>query len=241
MQAKTQSGSADSIFRGKENRMRILAIADNEEKALWDFFDKERLGEIDLIISCGDLHAEYLEFLRTMLNAELLYVRGNHDSAYEEHPPEGCVCIEDRIFNFHGLRIMGLGGSMRSREGRDMYTERQMATRVRKLRPMADMMNGFDMLITHAPAKGYGDLEDHAHQGFAVFNDLMDRYHPRYLLHGHVHKEYARFSREREHPSGAKIINCCGYVILEVGKEEYPAQGKTGSLLYDLVTNIRNR
>lgn len=219
--------------------MRILAVADNEEKALWDYFDKSRLGEIDLILSCGDLHAAYLEFLRTMLNAELLYVRGNHDDGYAGHEPEGCVCIEDKIFNFHGLRIMGLGGSMRYRDGVDMYTERQMSARVRKLRPMAEMTNGFDILMTHAPAKGYGDLADHAHQGFAVFNDLMGRYRPKYHLHGHVHKEYGRFVREREHACGAKVINCCGYVILEVGKEEYPAQGKTGSLLYDLVTNLK--
>ncbi len=221
--------------------MRILAVADHEEKALWDYFDRDRLGEIDLILSCGDLHTHYLEFLRTMLNAELLYVRGNHDEGYTGHTPEGCVCIEDRIFNFHGLRIMGLGGSMRYRDGIDMYTERQMATRIRKIRPTAEMTRGFDILITHAPAKGYGDLEDVAHQGFAGFNELIRRYHPKYHLHGHVHKEYGHFVRERVHADGTKIVNCCGYVILEVRKEEYPAQGKTGSLLYDLVTNLRNR
>ncbi len=221
--------------------MRILVISDTEESSLWDFFDKSRLGEIDLILSCGDLHATYLEFLRTMLNAELLYVRGNHDNGYENHEPEGCICIEDKIFNFHGLRIMGLGGSMRYRDGRDMYTEREMDRRIRKIRPMAEMMNGFDILISHAPAKGYGDLEDLPHWGFECFNDLLRRYHPRYMLHGHVHKEYGHFERERVHPSGTKILNCCGHVILEVGKEEYPEHGKTGSFLYDMVINLKNR
>lgn len=221
--------------------MRILVVADNEESTLWDFFDKSRLGEIDLIISCGDLAASYLEFLRTMINAELIYIRGNHDNGYVNHEPEGCVCIEDRIFDFHGLRIMGLGGSMRYRDGRDMYTEREMGMRVRRIRPMAEMMNGFDILVTHAPAKGYGDLSDIPHQGFEAFNTLLERYHPRYMLHGHVHKEYGHFVREREHACGTKIINSCGYVILEVGKEEYPAPGKTGSLLYDIVTNLKNR
>lgn len=221
--------------------MRILVVADAEESALWDYFDKTRFGAIDLIISCGDLSASYLEFLRTMINAELLYVRGNHDSAYHRHAPEGCICIEDKIFDYHGLRIMGLGGSMRYRDGADMYTEREMGSRVRKLRPMAELMNGFDILVTHAPAKGYGDLDDIPHQGFESFNELLCRYKPRYMLHGHVHKEYGHFVREREHACGTKIINTCGYVILEVGKEEYPEQGKTGSLLYDIVTNLKKR
>ena len=40
--------------------MKILLLADEESKYLWDFFEKEKLDGIDLIISCGDLKAEYL-------------------------------------------------------------------------------------------------------------------------------------------------------------------------------------
>ena len=46
--------------------MKILLLADEESKYLWDFFEKEKLDGIDLIISCGDLKAEYLSFLATM-------------------------------------------------------------------------------------------------------------------------------------------------------------------------------
>ena len=35
--------------------MKILAVADTEEKILWDFFDREVVRDVDLIISCGDL------------------------------------------------------------------------------------------------------------------------------------------------------------------------------------------
>ena len=34
--------------------MRILAIADEESKYLWDYFQKEKLEGIDLILSSGD-------------------------------------------------------------------------------------------------------------------------------------------------------------------------------------------
>lgn len=71
--------------------MRILAIADVEEPWLYDHLDRHRLDEADLIISCGDLSARYLEFVATMARVPLLYVPGNHDEAYVSAPPEGCI------------------------------------------------------------------------------------------------------------------------------------------------------
>ena len=35
--------------------MKIMVIADEESKYLWDFFERSMLDGIDLIISCGDL------------------------------------------------------------------------------------------------------------------------------------------------------------------------------------------
>ena len=52
--------------------MRILLVADKEEKNLWDYFHKDKVKGVDLIISCGDLDPKYLEFLVTMVNKPLL-------------------------------------------------------------------------------------------------------------------------------------------------------------------------
>lgn len=62
--------------------MKILAVADEESRSLWDFYDKSKLEGVELILSCGDLKPEYLEFLVTMSNAEVLYIHGNHDIYY---------------------------------------------------------------------------------------------------------------------------------------------------------------
>ena len=67
--------------------MKILAIADEESKYLWDYFEKSKLEGIDLIISCGDLDPRYLSFLATFTSAPVLYVHGNHDDKYERIPP----------------------------------------------------------------------------------------------------------------------------------------------------------
>ena len=234
----------DRLFHGMEecDIMKILVVADEESKALWDFFDPERVKGVDLIISCGDLNPAYLEFLVTMVNCPLLYVRGNHDRKYDIKPPLGCIDIDDKIYDFRGLRILGLGGSMRYKPGSDMYTEAEMATRVKKLRAACTLMNGFDILVTHAPAKGYGDMDDLPHRGFACFNDLLNRWKPAYMLHGHVHKTYSRdFKRERDHESGTVIINAYESTILEIKEEEYPGRGKTGSPLYDLYVSLKQK
>ena len=46
--------------------MKILLVSDEECLYLWDYYRPGRLDGIDLIISCGDLNAEYLSFLVTM-------------------------------------------------------------------------------------------------------------------------------------------------------------------------------
>ena len=45
--------------------MKIMVLADKESPWLWDYFDKSKLEGIDLILSCGDLHPQYLSFLAT--------------------------------------------------------------------------------------------------------------------------------------------------------------------------------
>ena len=40
--------------------MKILVIADVEEAWLEDYYDRERMEGVELIISCGDLPARYL-------------------------------------------------------------------------------------------------------------------------------------------------------------------------------------
>lgn len=196
--------------------MKILALADIEDESLWSFYDESKTEGVDLIVSCGDLAPEYLEFLVTIANIPVIYVRGNHDTKYDRKPPTGCQCIEDQVYTFKGVRFLGLGGSMRYHGGKDMYTEKEMAKRIRKRRLELFWKKGFDVLLTHAPAAGWGDMEDLPHQGFECFNPLLEKWKPKYMLHGHVHKDYGHFQREQVHNSGTKIINCWKQYLLEI-------------------------
>lgn len=69
-------------------------------------------------------------------------------------------------------------------------TQKMMRKRIHKLWWKLWRHKGFDILVTHAPAYKLNDMEDLPHRGFKAFLDLMDKYHPKYFLHGHVHANY---------------------------------------------------
>lgn len=187
--------------------MKILAISDVESPFLWDYYKPGRLNGIDLIISCGDLNPQYLSFLETFSNVPLLYVHGNHDEKYKTVPPDGCFCIEDDIYVHDGLRILGLGGSMRYRPGEHQYTEKEMQRRIRKLWFKLRRAGGFDILVTHAPLRGFHDGDDLCHRGFACFEELLTKYQPKIFLHGHMHLNYGGGLPRVSAYGGTQVIN----------------------------------
>lgn len=194
--------------------MKILAVSDVESKRFFEYYKPGMLEGFDLILSCGDLHPEYLEFLVTMARCPVLYVHGNHDDRYDREP-EGCVCVDDKVFTCGGLRIVGLGGSCRYRDGKYMYTERQMRRRIFRLAYRLRRSGGFDILLTHAPLHGLNDLDDPPHRGFNCFRLLLDRWQPRYFIHGHVHRNYGVSIPQRCRYGDTTVINAYEYCVIE--------------------------
>ena len=170
--------------------MKLLLLGDQESPYLWEHYKPGMLSGYDIILSSGDLSAKYLSFLVTMGNAPLLYVHGNHDGIYDKYPPEGCDSAEDQVIICKGLRIVGLGGCPIYNGKPYQFTEQQMRRRIRRLRRKIKKAGGVDIVLTHAPAAGYGDASDFAHRGFECFVEFMDEYQPRYLIHSHVHLNY---------------------------------------------------
>lgn len=196
--------------------MKILLISDEESPYLWDHYQPGKLDGIDLILSSGDLSPAYLSFLVTMGKAPLLYVHGNHDGKYAKSPPEGCVCIEDRIVKVGGLRILGLGGCHRYRPGPHQYTEAEMDKRIRKLRWQLWKHRGVDIVVSHAPVRGFGDDDTHVHRGFEAFLSLIEAHKPRYWVYGHVHMNYGTGKPRVIHHEQTTLINACERYIIDV-------------------------
>ena len=188
--------------------MRILAISDEPSARLWGDQCRKALEDVDLILSAGDLPSAYLSFLTCFTSAPVVYVHGNHDDHYAQKPPEGCLCADGKIIEIKGIRILGLGGSLRYRpDAVNMYTEREMEGRIASLRRSLRATGGFDILLTHAPIRGLGDDDHPSHRGFECFGPLLDRYHPAVMIHGHMHQAYSAFFQRQREYHGVPVIN----------------------------------
>lgn len=212
--------------------MKILAVSDKVDELLYSAAIKRMCGDVDLVLGCGDLPGYYLEFIVTMLGGPLFYVVGNHANAIKQQYasradwqyPGGCQNIDGRIVRYKNLLVAGLEGSMRYNNNPDFqYTEREMAWKMWQLAPslvLNKLLYGryLDILITHAPPQGVHDRSDRCHQGFRAFRTLMDRFRPRYLIHGHVHV-YSPLEETDSMYQDTRVLNTYGYRTLEIDEE----------------------
>jgi predicted phosphodiesterase len=211
---------------------RILAIADEVDEGL--FGEKLLSLRPDLVLSAGDLPFDYLEYLVSRLDVPLLYVPGNHDRDLSpgdttwlplrtEGPPRGprgCLNADGRIIDTAGLRIAGLGGSHRYRQGANQYSQVDMRWRALALEAQSRVKHALDgratdILLTHAPPAGVGDGADTAHQGFEAFHRLVRVLGARLLVHGHIHPYGARQADRRL--GEALVVNAIPTRMIELG------------------------
>jgi hypothetical protein len=197
---------ADSGVAG--DLIRVLAVSDQMNHALPADLGTWRGAR--LILSCGDLPADYLSYLMDALDLPLVFVPGNHDADMSGYRiarsglvlraglparppwPQGGINADGRVVDVAGLRVAGLGGCLRYGTGPHQYSERQQSRRCGALRRRAHRRmrrdgRGIDVLITHAPPLGVGDSDDIAHRGFSCYHGLAAALAPAALLHGHVY------------------------------------------------------
>ncbi|MEM7533962.1 MAG: metallophosphoesterase [Chloroflexota bacterium] len=209
--------------------MRTLVISDNVEPILYSAAIQQRVGDIDLIISCGDLPFYYIEYIVSMLNRPCYYVYGNHGREVEyqggdwrqKTEPQGAFNLHTKVVKEGPLLMAGLEGSIRYNNApKFQYTNSQMWGNVAKLVPSllynrVRYGRWLDVLVAHSPPRGIHDKPDRAHQGFTSFLKFMQWFKPRYLLHGHIHL-YRRDTVVRTQYYDTEVINVYPYQILDL-------------------------
>ena len=216
--------------------MRILAVSDEVTNAIYNPEAKALLGEIDLLLSCGDLPYTYLEYIVTQFEApHAFYVHGNHDSIeYLNNgrvltAPGGWRNLDRRVVKANDVLIAGLEGSIRYKpEAAYQYTQSRMWQRALRLMPRFLFNRIFfgryvDIFIAHSPPAGIHDGQDRAHRGFQAFVWLMRTFRPRLFLHGHKH--YYGASAWRSRFEATDVINVHPFRVIEFNQDEITCGG----------------
>ncbi|MBN1646627.1 MAG: metallophosphoesterase [Spirochaetales bacterium] len=221
--------------------MKILCIADHKDPLVYSPRLKERYGDVDFILSAGDLDLEYYGYIVSMLNKPLYYVFGNHNLKYfipiarkrqmdypqpaemRDIPSFGSRYIGGKVVRQGKLLIAGIGGSLRYNRGENQYTDFQMYLKVAKLIPRL-LLNKIrygrylDIFLTHAPPLGIHDQPDRCHTGFKAFVWFLEKFRPRFMIHGHIHI-YDLNKERKEKFNDTIIFNAFNHVIVDTEKD----------------------
>ena len=179
--------------------MKVLSISDKIVSFVYSSQVRSLFGDVDFVISCGDLPYYYLEYVISMLNKPLFFVHGNHDKPTNNNGvnlmhtmPHGGINLHNKVVKHDDILIAGVEGSLRYRPGAYQYSHTEMWRNVYKLIPSLIYNKALygrylDVLVTHAPPEGIHDADDLAHQGIKAFRWFLRKFKPAYHFHGHMH------------------------------------------------------
>jgi uncharacterized protein len=201
---------------------KVLAVSDIELDFIYSSRVRERFQHIDLIIGCGDLPYYYMEYLISVLNKPLFFVRGNHSNIVEytseglQSGPRGGVNLHRKVFIDQGIILAGIEGSLRYRDGPYQYSQLGMWMHVLHLIPMllrnqAIYGRYLDVFVSHAPPWGIHDQSDLPHQGIKAFRWLLTTFKPAYHFHGHIHL-YRQDAIKVTRFLNTNVINAYGFI-----------------------------
>lgn len=206
--------------------VRILAVSDQIVDRIYTLAPNGHFRDVDLILGCGDLPYNYLEYIVTVLNKPLYYVPGNHDPEFNPRDlrskAEGGINLDLKTVCHKDYLIGGFGGSVRYRpNGTNQYTQLEASQRAFQMMPslfgnFVRYGRALDILITHSPPFGIHDDTDLAHNGLKALNWLIRTVKPRYLLHGHTHFYRKNISDSETTINGTTIINVYPYKVIDI-------------------------
>ncbi len=206
--------------------MKILAVSDVIVDWIYSPLIYPLRTEIDLAIGCGDLPADYLEFIVSSLDIPVFYVQGNHSVP----PPvrqdnllysQGSLNLHSRVERYREITFAGVEGSINYNSGNYQYSQVEMWLQVIKLLPRLlanrEKYGRFlNVLVTHAPPWGVHDQSDLAHHGIKAFRWLIEQLQPDLHLHGHIHI-YRPDTITETRIGRTTVVNVFGYKKLLIG------------------------
>lgn len=237
--------------------MKILAVSDVPNKGIEHIVENspDKLKNIDLVVSCGDLDKEYLEFIVDGLNKDFFFVCGNHDLEIKNTKvsdidddlwQDNKVCyvagkddLHGRIERYKNYYVIGFGGSLWYGGSGNEFREKEMAKIVNKVKrqlrwnqlkdKLASRPKKDVIVISHAPIFHVNDMPDLTHTGFKCFADFLKKISPLLWIHGHVHLEDLHKNQVTV-LGKTTIINAFSYKYINIGPKDIEISYSPGIL-----------
>lgn len=207
--------------------MKTLILSDTVVSLIHSSQIKEVCEGVEMVLCCGDLPNDYIEYVVSMLDVPVYHVHGNHSeytkdviSPWETVGPPGTIDLHRKVIRTRGLLIAGIEGCNWYRPGPFQYSQNEMRWFVYGLIPSLiwnRLRYGryLDIFVSHAPPAGVHDDDDLAHQGISAFRWLIETFQPHYHFHGHVH--VYRQDIQTITPLGrTQVINTYGYRLIDL-------------------------
>ncbi len=169
----------------------------------------------DILVMSGDITdtgreddlQNFNQYLKSLPHKYKIIINGNHDVFYEfdhgsmKHILTNAIYLEHTEIKIEGIRIWGSSRNPKCireiliRKGLDVHA----------LERHWDLIpTGIDILITHDPPFGSGDITAYGiHAGSQELLAAIKRVKPRYHIFGHIHDSYGI---SRLHHDNAEII-----------------------------------
>ncbi|WP_271948518.1 metallophosphoesterase family protein [Ruegeria faecimaris] len=174
--------------------MRILAFSDLHMARSRAVELVAASAEADLVIGAGDFcnMRQGLDQAMEMLagiSAPLVLTPGNAESVQEltAAVPEGVHVLHGTGMTVDGVRLFGLGYGVPVTPFGGWSCDLTEAEAAELL----DRCDAADILITHSPPKGHGDVTSMGGAvGSVAVRDAIERVQPQLSLHGHIHDSW---------------------------------------------------
>ena len=222
--------------------MKILCVCDQIDPIVYNTEIKERFGDVDYILSAGDLPMEYVDFIVSSLNKPAFFVFGNHNlkeydlfhrvQTQEIGQPtipisthsHGAAYVGFKIFSSKKFIIAGASGCLLYNHGKSQFSDSEMFFKLLKLLPRLLINKIFygrylDVFLTHAPPLGIHDKPDPCHKGFKCYLWFLRWFKPKYMVHGHIHLYDLQEKRISQYHQ-TTIINAFEHYVIDTDKEQ---------------------
>lgn len=164
--------------------MRFLVFADLHfvDYSKWRTFLEMDRSRFDAILLLGDIDIMFLKSIKeNFKNKAMIGVLGNHDFpgdlTHYEIPD-----IHGKRVTFGELSFVGVEGCVRYKKEEAPMHEQEDITEI------LTNLSYADIVLSHNSPLGIHDKHDRAHVGYEGLRLYLKEKKPKYVLHGHQHK-----------------------------------------------------